>query len=386
MEKLLHSTRSGKGNAGRISALILFIVLTINLSGQKLQTTLMETWKTGAWQNSEKMTYSYDGNGYEISNLYQEWDQPSTSWLNKIQTVNTINPDGTVNNSVVQEWDNAWETVQKTSNTYNAAKKVLTSVSELWTGTAWMNFSRTTNTYNGNGYLTNNLVESWNFISSSWSNLSQINYTYNGNGTEHQVVNQTWNTGTSAWDNLKRSTHTYDASDRVLTTTDETWSSGNWVNQSLSTNTWAANGSLSKTLFQTWNTVSTSWVNEGQSDYSYYPNGNINQIIDQDWLTNEWVNAERITYTYGTSTGRVEIKDEKSISVYPNPADDFITIRSDFNFNSSKYSLEDQAGKQVRTGRLTDRITTLDISGLADGLYILRVGDTRQHIFKIIKK
>jgi hypothetical protein len=173
----------------------------------------------------------------------------------------------------------------------------------------------------------------------------------------------------------------------MLTQLDELWLASNWVNNTLQTNTYDVNGSVTSELSQNWDIPSTTWVNDIRSDYSYNPNGTINQITSQLWTKGPdiWTNSDRVTFTYSQSTGSLELKNEEYVILYPNPAHDMVTIEGKDSITGATYSLEDQAGKQIQTGRLSDKTTSLDISRLAVGIYILRLGDKGQHTYKIIK-
>ena len=390
MKNFLLNSYSGIGNIHVIPGLVLFFVLSINLQGQKYQMILTEDWKNGAWQNSNKTAYTYDGNEFLISTLSQSWDETLPGWVNSTKSLHSNNPDGTVNNTIAQIWDdqdNVWKDMQRITYTYNTAKKVLTAVTEMWTGSDWLNFAKQTNTYDVNNYLTKELSQTWDFVS-NWNNVRQSNYTNNPDGTPNQVIDQVWIVIPGNWTDSERSTFTYNASGGVLTELHEVWSTGTWVNNALYTNTWDLNNRITKELSQAWVTGINNWDNEAQSDYAYNTDGTLYQIVSQSWQTDTdtWLNAQRITFTYVPTTGRQEIRERASFILYPNPAGDFVTIRSDYDVHSAKYSLEDQSGKQVITGKLGGTITTLDISRLPAGIYFLRVGERGQNIYKILKK
>lgn len=73
------------------------------------------------------------------------------------------------------------------------------------------------------------------------------------------------------------------------------------------------------------------------------------------------------------------------ISLYPNPASDFVTIDVDNSMLGSSYYVIDQAGRQVLTGRISTLITTVDINHLDNGMYFIQVGSQAKMSFKIIK-
>lgn len=74
-----------------------------------------------------------------------------------------------------------------------------------------------------------------------------------------------------------------------------------------------------------------------------------------------------------------------SMEIYPNPAADWITIRVSEQLINNIYTLTDQLGRTVLSGKLTTENSTINIGGLAKGIYNLTVSD--QHLLskRIIK-
>jgi len=77
--------------------------------------------------------------------------------------------------------------------------------------------------------------------------------------------------------------------------------------------------------------------------------------------------------------------DGQEISVYPNPATDFVTIEVDNSILGSSYHVIDQAGRQVLSGKISTLITTVDINQLGKGMYFIQVGSELKTSFKVLK-
>jgi len=86
------------------------------------------------------------------------------------------------------------------------------------------------------------------------------------------------------------------------------------------------------------------------------------------------------------ATGVRESRPEVNISFYPNPAFDYITIRSGEDLVGSPYSFTDLTGKLILSGELTDQTVTVDISTFESGIYLIQLGDQRRRTYKMIKK
>jgi hypothetical protein len=76
----------------------------------------------------------------------------------------------------------------------------------------------------------------------------------------------------------------------------------------------------------------------------------------------------------------------KNFIILPVPAHDFITVRSFSAMLPTDYILLNLSGKIILKGRLTSENSTISVSGLTAGIYILRIGEERKHSYKIIKE
>jgi hypothetical protein len=74
------------------------------------------------------------------------------------------------------------------------------------------------------------------------------------------------------------------------------------------------------------------------------------------------------------STANLDAPMVDGISVYPNPANDFLIVSTDFvPDRNSSYSLMDIGGKIAKQGTLFHQSTTIDCTGLSPGIYVLSI-------------
>jgi hypothetical protein len=74
---------------------------------------------------------------------------------------------------------------------------------------------------------------------------------------------------------------------------------------------------------------------------------------------------------------------------YPNPTSNYVVLAiSDANLSNLSYILYDLQGRIVTKGLTTQANTQIDMHGLANGTYVLKVNQNSQELktFKIIKK
>lgn len=96
-------------------------------------------------------------------------------------------------------------------------------------------------------------------------------------------------------------------------------------------------------------------------------------------------------YEISTVTGMDEIEISISVSIFPNPAADFLTLQLDatteLNIQSMSYQLYDNSGKLLRNEKITGSQTSIIMSNLLPAVYFVKVmeGNKDVRTFKIIK-
>lgn len=124
---------------------------------------------------------------------------------------------------------------------------------------------------------------------------------------------------------------------------------------------------------------------DGKEVLAYLDSAMSVHSIEHEPATSKNINA------YSDFTIGIRPLDSKlDMNVYPNPSDGELFIEGDFGMGSRKLELYNTAGQEVLEGRYNDPMErmSLDLSGLANGVYILRVrtSDNKTATRKIIKR
>jgi len=112
----------------------------------------------------------------------------------------------------------------------------------------------------------------------------------------------------------------------------------------------------------------------------------LNGCLDDIGIWNRALTAIEVNNLF--NEGNVGIGDQiqnNSISIFPNPAQNVINVMADNKFLSEIYSIYDNRGKVVLTGKLNSQNTTIELGNLSGGIYMFSVGENMQ-TFKIIKE
>lgn len=72
--------------------------------------------------------------------------------------------------------------------------------------------------------------------------------------------------------------------------------------------------------------------------------------------------------------------------LFPNPASDYISLKSGRYHLPTTYRIINQSGSTVIAGKLTEQNQGINLSGLSPDVYIIKIGNDNLHSFKVVKK
>lgn len=190
----------------------------------KVLTLKMQMNLGTGWMDFSMTTNTYNASGQLIKSVGQAMDLLTMQLKDALQTNFTYNVDGTENQSVSQNWSNtsaAWGNSARSTNTYNASKKLTQVLTEDFTANAWINDTKSILTYNTNGLVNEALYQDWNATGSAWADTDKDIFTYNANGSINQMTVMEWKKDQSKWENQYRYTYTYPVVTFVSAATDD---------------------------------------------------------------------------------------------------------------------------------------------------------------------
>jgi hypothetical protein len=90
--------------------------------------------------------------------------------------------------------------------------------------------------------------------------------------------------------------------------------------------------------------------------------------------------------TVNNNVGINEFTQDNLFSVYPNPAKSQINVKADAKLLGSIYTVYDNTGKLVLSGKIISENTTIELGNLSGGIYLFSVGENLKQTFKVIKE
>jgi hypothetical protein len=112
-----------------------------------------------------------------------------------------------------------------------------------------------------------------------------------------------------------------------------------------------------------------------------------NGKIDDIGIWNRALTQAEITDLFtSSSVGISEVSQSNLFSVYPNPANSQINVKADTNLLGSIYTVYDNTGKVVLSGKINTENTVIELGNLSGGVYLFSVGENMKQTFKVIKE
>lgn len=90
--------------------------------------------------------------------------------------------------------------------------------------------------------------------------------------------------------------------------------------------------------------------------------------------------------TVVNNTGINEVFQSNLFTVYPNPANSQINVNADAKLFGSVYTIYDNTGKLVLSGKINSANTVIVLGDLSAGIYMFSVGENLKETFKVIKE
>ena len=262
-----------------------------------------------------------------------------------------------------QEWDtlsSAWEYQSKHENICDIQGNKTENIEYRYTGTIWQKAYKEAFTHNGQNLLIEQNRHTWDTLSSTWI-PSKYKYTfqYNINGSMAESQEFKWIDSTSTWDTTYRLIHTrnenYTAQDIVLP--------------------------IHSYFF--------GYYYESPICVHPYHERNVMNFLFNDmllkdetkrWMPNDtlWKTIDEFIYYYSDHEASINQNEKKTISVFPNPAKDWISIQINNNADLLHFSLFDISGRKIMDVQPTT--STISLENINSGIYLYRI-ETEEGFF-----
>jgi len=357
-----------------------------------LHTELGNPWNSDAQQWDDTMAFfRFDESGVLLLQISMNWDVSNNKFTNGFKSVYNMVADSSfydinqyslnmdsaqwgltfnerhyfdqeakdtlIYQRVWSSYNSEWINIAKFYNTFDNGQ-LASTLSMKWDDylSLWANERNIFYTYSNSGEMVEEFIKLWNSETESWNDSEKYSYFYNNEGTRDSLVLKLWDNDAQLWYYYLRETTTVENNGQRTLTLKQLWDNENrhWNNISLITKINDENGLLTEYTYNTWDSESEQW--KGIAKYEFY-----------------WSQIE----VYG-----IEEETANKITIYPNPAEQTITISTPVSLTDKNLSIYSVSGRLVTTVTLYKDVNTIDISDIPSGLYFVRFKTTNGLVTK----
>jgi PKD repeat protein len=103
-------------------------------------------------------------------------------------------------------------------------------------------------------------------------------------------------------------------------------------------------------------------------------------------IASDCIFADTSIYTIQIGTNGMKETSDSEFELYPNPTTKQLNLMVDSNLLGSVYTVYDNTGKLVLTGKINTENTSVELGNLSAGLYLFRMGENFTQTIKVIKE
>jgi hypothetical protein len=357
---------------------------------KKLDYTITASWDTTInMMKWLKMQYSYDDNG----NLSSEtgFEGIDSSGWGPNQLIASFKHEHHYNTSlqdtllVLFKWDQStrlWDSVYKSYLTYNDYGNVISAynydLSENNDPIPIVN--KYEYSYNANGNLTSDRIYYFDWTAGQWVSSNKNEYSYDANGNIISRIFYDWDRTIGQWVYNINIEYHYDDYGNNTSTVYYHWeeNTSKWVGYNKIEYQYLTNGKKSLETYFDWIHSDSQWVSNSWLQFTYDDDDNITlskYFSRLDDSQDEWFEEIAIYYYYlDLNPTLVTGLSESKISVYPNPASDYVVFDLPNISESATIELFDIQGKKVLELKLSEN-KQVSLSNLSKGLYMYKLSN-----------
>ena len=327
------------------------------------------------WLNEGRSNITYQSN--TIERIYENWDKNTGVWNKTLKEVQTENS----NNQIVQQINYSWNAQSSTWTenskivfSYNVNNDIDTVITYSW-NTMWENDYKEVYLFNSNNNNTKTIIYRW--VNNTWQYFEKTNSKFDSNNMFTSVVSEDYVSSNSSWE-YSDSTFYSNQGDDIDYYEGYDWDGTAWEKSEKDDLTHNTSYSFSDLLLPI-------EYQEDDEIYLYFTHM-LTKLVIYEGDAGNWVPDMDADFFYSNITiNSLENNKQESISIYPNPATDFITIANKSNKLLNMY-IFDISGKKIMQQSFSSS-KKIDISKLESGVYFIQLMDQTETVYteKLIK-
>lgn len=339
----------------------------------------------------------YDRQGNNTLTVLYSYNAVQKEWIinRKEKTEYEFSENGLVHYAFLytwDEWSQEWNKVQRVLFDFDGSGNVIRQIYSSWNSflSQWDISSREEYTYDNAGNVLSEQFFTYDGGLNKWNNGRKYLYQYDQAGNEILIESYQWNTEINDWKGIEKFEKQYNS-----VGLQDLWMVYNWDQYS---KLWKPGIKITcefdnywnQTIYSVylWSEGNSSWQigNMNKYDNSYDSFGNITRLLISSWdiasasLKQGFINHLYYTQIDDSVPANLSYSNF-GISVFPNPVSTSLFILGADDANVEVFSL---AGAKIMAFSRVS--SSVDISSLKQGVYVVKITNGKQHCIKRIIK
>ena len=327
------------------------------------------------WVNSWKYLYEYDENGNMIMEISFGWDTDFNQWVFEYKEEYSYNSSSDIELHSHYTWNfevGQWYYASKQEYTYDENGNLVFRLFSIWDNESsqWLGNNKSDFINDEDGILQNEMEYMWNLQLSEWELAYKQDYEYNTNGNLVSVSYFQWDEIANDWIGNYKEEYVYDADGNVAEFYDHGWDeeSGQWVFDFKSSFTFDNSYAYDDLV------LPFDFEEDSEDNGVNLFNHMITEAVSNEYNGSLWENQEKIGLYYSSIEVGIHEYQMLSVTVYPNPATDFVSFRLDEGPQKMQLEIIDMFGKVVLNQQISNA-QQVSVKQLNPALYFYRLND-----------
>jgi hypothetical protein len=345
---------------------------------------------TSQWVGWNKYEYSFDANSNMTLAISYSWNQTTSQWVGGSKNEYSFDANSNMTLAISYSWDQTtsqWVGGSKNEYSFDDNNNMILAISYSWdqTTSQWVGGSKYEWSFDANNNKTLESSYSWDKTTSQWVGGSKTEWSFDANNNMNLCSYYSWDQTTSQWvvdyKYKYKFERSIDTNNNMPLSINYNWdqTTSKWVFASKNEWSFDANNNMTLAISYSWDQTTCQWIGVSKGKYSFDANSNKTQEATYSWdkTTSQWVgSSDRITWFYSDHTATfIPAKSLNKLTLYPNPAKDFVVFDLPNSSQSATVELYDIQGKKIIQQKLTET-KQIAVGQLPKGLYLYRLTDS----------
>jgi hypothetical protein len=329
------------------------------------------------WVPSYRHQYDYSDQKDNIIVITNHWDDVSGQWINNAKSTWYYDSQGNKTLSISCEWNgNDWINDEKGEISFDDNGNVLVSRGYYWDDLSnqWLPNEKDESMYDPNGLITSHVGYWWDNALASYTYSYYQTFTYDAEGNCTLEVRYDWNGSSAEWIGYEYYEYFYDTDGNRINAYRYTW---NKTNKQWDLYSGIGSGYI--------NSIKTNALIRPSNDEYYRPyyghydlsNYAIAQVSSVNYENDTWVFDDNYSYYYSdVIISNLQQASFADISVFPNPAEEYLTVKTDDSSGLYTMGIYNLVGEQIIKNSFVG-LAKLNVSNLPKGIYLVVISDSR---------